>query len=211
MYIKVYFANKPVFLCDNIDKELNEILHHPDAVFVDEISTKAINAFLHEIKKDTFHAGVIWGKNLPELVKSFFKHFTYIDAAGGIVENSKKEILLIQRLGKWDLPKGKIDEHETPEDCAIREIEEETGASNLIITDTLGETYHTYDAYGKHFLKKTYWYLLKCKGKQNLIPQTTEDITALEWCNAKELQKIKKNTYPAILDVLSRYAEKIKI
>ena len=51
MHIKVYFGNEPVILCDEIDKEINEILHHPDAVFVDEVSSKAIKSMLHEIKK----------------------------------------------------------------------------------------------------------------------------------------------------------------
>ena len=107
MYIKIYFGDKPVFLCDEINTELNTILHHPDAVFVDEISTAAINALLHEIKKEEFHAGVLWNTDLDKLKKAFFKHFTIIEAAGGIVQNTSKEILFIYRLDKWDLPKGR--------------------------------------------------------------------------------------------------------
>jgi hypothetical protein len=56
--------------------------------------------------------------------------FKLIQASGGIVFNQKNEILLIKRLGKWDLPKGKIKKSETLEECAIREIEEETGAGS---------------------------------------------------------------------------------
>ena len=48
MHIKIYFDDKPVYLCNEIDKELNEILHHPDAVFIDEISGPAIKSLLHE-------------------------------------------------------------------------------------------------------------------------------------------------------------------
>ena len=73
MYIKIYFSEKPVFLCDEIDKELNEILHHPDVVFVDEINTAAIKSLLHEIKKDEFHAGVLWNEDLNKLKKAFLK------------------------------------------------------------------------------------------------------------------------------------------
>lgn len=108
MYIKIYFGDKPVFLCDSINKELEQILHHPDAIFVDEINTHAINALLHEIKKDNFHAGVLLHNNLGELEEAFLKHFTHIEAAGGIVYNEKGELLMIYRLEKWDLPKGKL-------------------------------------------------------------------------------------------------------
>lgn len=81
MHIKIYFGDKPVFLCDDINQKLNEILHHPDAVFVDEISGPAIKSLLHEIKKPEFHAGVLWNKDLEQLKKVFFKHFMLIEAA----------------------------------------------------------------------------------------------------------------------------------
>ena len=50
-----------------------------------------------------------------------------IIAAGGLVFNDKNELLMIFRRGKWDLPKGKLDEGEDIEDCAVREVKEETG------------------------------------------------------------------------------------
>ena len=43
-YITIYFEDKPVFLCDEITEEINEYRHHPDAVFIDELSTAAINS-----------------------------------------------------------------------------------------------------------------------------------------------------------------------
>ncbi len=205
MYIKIYFDNKPVFLCDEIDKELNDILHHPDAVFVDEISTKAINAFLHEIKKEDFHAGILWNQDLEKLKKAFFKHFTFIEAAGGLVQNPKNEILFIFRSVKWDLPKGKVEKNERLEDCAIREIEEETGVCNIKIKKKIGETYHTYNAFGKHFLKISHWYHMKCSSHQHLVPQTEEDITALKWVDPKNIQEILANTYPSIKDILAKF------
>ncbi|RYD74506.1 MAG: NUDIX domain-containing protein, partial [Sphingobacteriales bacterium] len=104
-----------------MDAALTEITHHPDAVFIDEFSTPAINSLLHEIKKDDFHAGIVLHNNLEELKKSFFKHFTIIEAAGGIVQNDKKDILFIFRRGKWDLPKGKLENKETIETAAARE------------------------------------------------------------------------------------------
>ena len=206
MYIKIYFGDKPVFLCDEINTELNTILHHPDAVFVDEISTAAINSLLHEIKKDEFHAGVLWNADLDKLKKAFFKHFTIIEAAGGIVQNAKKEILFIYRLDKWDLPKGKLEKGEKLDECAIREVEEETGATNIKLKKKAGETYHVYEAYGKHFLKTSHWYYMSCTGKQNLVPQTIEDITEIKWVDPKNLKSVLANTYPSIKDILSVFA-----
>ena len=49
-----------------------------------------------------------------------------IEAAGCIVKNEEGKILMMKRLGKWDLPKGKIDKGETPIQASLRELEEET-------------------------------------------------------------------------------------
>ena len=205
MHIKIYFGDKPVFLCDEIDKELNEILHHPDAVFMDEITNPAIKSLLHEIKKEEFHAGVIWNKDLEALKKVFFKNFTLIEAAGGIVQNNKKELLFIYRLDKWDLPKGKMEKGEKPDACALREVEEETGVTNLKLKKKVGETYHTYDAFGKHFLKVTHWYYMTCSAVQNLVPQTEEDITAIKWVATKDIKEPLTKTYPSIKDILRTF------
>lgn len=205
MHIKIYFGDKPVYLCDNIDKQLSEILHHPDAVFVDEVSAPAIKSLLHEIKKEEFHAGVLCHHDLAALKKLFFKHFTIIEAAGGIVQNSKKELLFILRLGKWDLPKGKMEKAEKPDDCALREVEEETGVSRLQLKRKVGETYHTYDEFGKHILKISHWYYMTCPANQALVPQTEESITEAKWIPTKNIKEPIANTYPSIKDILSKF------
>ncbi|QQS63451.1 MAG: NUDIX domain-containing protein [Chitinophagaceae bacterium] len=63
----------------------------------------------------------------------FFRNFKIVEAAGGIVQNENKEILFIYRRNKWDLPKGKIEKKELPENAAAREIEEETGIKTFIL------------------------------------------------------------------------------
>lgn len=203
MYIKIYFDDKPVYLCDELNKELTEILHHPDAIFIDELSAPAIKALLHEITKPAFHAGVFLHNNLEELKKAFLKNFTSIEAAGGIVQNDKKELLFIYRLDKWDLPKGKVEIGEDLQTCAVREVEEETGVTNLIVQNKVGETYHTYNAFGKHFLKTTHWFYLTCQAKQNLVPQTEENIAAIKWVKIKKMEQPLSNTYPSIKDILA--------
>jgi ADP-ribose pyrophosphatase YjhB (NUDIX family) len=205
MFIKIYFDEKPVYLCDEINEELKEVLHHPDAIFIDEISTPAINSLLHEIKKEQFHAGVLLHEDLEKLKKQFFKHFDLIEAAGGIVQNNQKELLFIYRLDKWDLPKGKVEAGEAIADCAVREVEEETGVTHLTIEQKIGETYHTYNAYGKHYLKTTHWYYMTCPSKQILVPQTEENIDQIKWVSTKDINEPLSNTYPSIKDILVQF------
>jgi 8-oxo-dGTP pyrophosphatase MutT (NUDIX family) len=205
MQLKIYFNEKPVYLCDEIDDYLNEVLHHPETVFVDELSTPAIKSLLHEIKKDEFHAGIIWNRDIDKLKKAFFKHFIQIEAAGGIVQNEQKEILFIFRRGKWDLPKGKMEKNENPQECAIREVEEETGVKGLTLKKKVGETYHTYDEFGKHILKTSHWFYFTCNNRQKLIPQLEEDITKTEWIKTKDIKIPVSNTYENIKDILERF------
>jgi len=202
-YITIYFDDKPVFLCDEITPAINEYRKHPDSVYIDELSTAAINSLLHEIKKPEFHAGIIFDQNFPKLKSDFFKHFMVIKAAGGLVKNHKGEILMIFRRGKWDLPKGKLDAGETLEECALREVEEETGLKNLELRKLLKITFHTYVQFGKHILKETHWYSMISKGNENLVPQTEEDITETRWVNKTDLKNYLSNTFPAIAEILN--------
>jgi 8-oxo-dGTP pyrophosphatase MutT (NUDIX family) len=203
-YITIYFEDKPVFLCDEMTPEIDEYRHHPDAIFIDELSTAAINSLLHEIKKPRFHAAIIFDTNFSKLKTVFFKHFELIKAGGGLVKNENDEILMIFRRGKWDLPKGKLDEGETLEECAKREVEEETGLHQLTLIKPLLITYHTYHLFGKHNLKETHWYLMKAGGNEKLIPQTEEEISEIVWVKKENLKNYLDNTFPTIETVLKK-------
>jgi len=186
------------------------VLKHPDAIFIDELSTAAINTVIHEIKKTQFVTGVLLSNDFNRLLKMFFKHFLIIEAAGGIVTNEQNEILFIHRRGKWDLPKGKLEKDESIEDCAEREIEEETGVKNLKLQHKIGETYHTYDEYGKHILKKSHWYFFKCTGPQKTIAQTEEDITAVEWFAREALPNPLSDTFGSIKEIVDKFLSDAK-
>ncbi len=205
MQIKIYHGDKPLYLCDEMSDMLKELLHHPDVVFIDELSSRAISSLLHEIKKTDFHAGIIFNEDFEKLKKAFFKHFTVIEAAGGIVQNEDKDLLFIFRKGKWDLPKGKMEKKETASDCAKRETEEETGVKNLTLKHQVGDTYHLYDEFGKHFLKISHWFYFTCKNDQALKPQTEEDITEIKWYKTKDIRKPVANTYATIKDILNHF------
>ena len=202
MFLKIYFDSKPLFLCDSIDKTIEPFVHHDDAVFIDELDTHTIKTIIHEMQQPQIHAGVFFHPDLEKLKKALFKKFTLVQAAGGLVSNETKEILMIFRRGMWDLPKGKLDPGETLEDCAVREVEEETGLKNIKLIAPLILTYHTYHEGSKFILKESHWYKMSVKGEQQLVPQTEEDIHEIRWFKDAELKPLMKKTYPAIADVL---------
>ncbi|MFA7653598.1 MAG: M15 family metallopeptidase [Candidatus Magasanikbacteria bacterium] len=60
-------------------------------------------------------------------------------SAGGVVVNNDKVLVVFQdKTQTWALPKGHIDEGETPETAARREIYEEAGITDLIFIKELG-------------------------------------------------------------------------
>jgi ADP-ribose pyrophosphatase YjhB (NUDIX family) len=202
MYIKIYFNDKPLFLCNDVDESLQPYIHHDDAVFIDELNTHAIKSMIHEMQQPPVHAGIYFHPDLEELKKAFFKKFTLIKAAGGFVINEKKEVLMMFRRGKWDLPKGKMDKKETVEACALRETEEETGLKNIQLISPLITTWHTYHEGSRFILKETSWFRMKVSGKQQLVPQLSEDISQLEWVSQTKMNIYLENSYPLVKDVM---------
>jgi 8-oxo-dGTP pyrophosphatase MutT (NUDIX family) len=202
MYIKIFFGNKPLFLCDELDETIQPFVHHDDAVFIDELNIHTVKSMIHEMQLDKVHAGVFYHSNLEELKKAFFKKFSLVIASGGLVQNEKNEVLLIFRRGKWDLPKGKLDKGESIEECAIREVKEETGLSKLELTEPLTITYHSYYEGARFNLKESHWYKMEAKGNEELKPQQEEDITEIRWIKTADLKKYYTNAFPSVVDVL---------
>ena len=132
----------------------------------------------------------------------FCSQYVFIEAAGGLVYNSSGKILMIFRNNKWDLPKGKLEVGERIQDCAIREVEEESAVSNLRITDVLQTTYHTYEINDKSILKCTYWYKMYTNSNKELVPQIEEGIVKAEWVCREDITKKIKNTYGNIKDLI---------
>jgi 8-oxo-dGTP pyrophosphatase MutT (NUDIX family) len=143
-----------------------------------------------------------------EVLENFFQalcqFFLITPAAGGIVLTPEKKILLIYRKNKWDLPKGKIDAGEKPEQTAKREVEEETGVSNLLLQKHFTNTYHVYLQSSTWVLKPTYWYLFETKDAgQPLRPQREEDIEIVSWFELEALNIEHMNTYPMLAELLN--------
>jgi|SRR5690554_1664952 len=132
----------------------------------------------------------------------FCKSFQMIKAAGGLVKNNEGLLLFIYRLEKWDLPKGKVEDGESIEEAAIREVEEECGLKGLEIERKVSNTYHMYVFKGEVVLKETHWFQMKTSYKGQLDPQTEEDITEVRWVNPKQMEEQLSNTYPSIRALL---------
>lgn len=126
----------------------------------------------------------------------------FIEAAGGMVFMNQR-MLWMQRHGRWDLPKGKVESGERPAETAVRECEEECGLKGLKLLnpDQCYQTYHWYMYKGYPALKSTVWYEMNASSEQNqeLFPQLDEGITSLEWIDIQRMyHEILPATYPSI-------------
>lgn len=199
MNIVIYYLTKKIILQTEKQVTDNQQFNDLDVLKKDELKEE----FKKFINQTTKNEWVLFTTNLEEGFEKFKKLFKVIYAAGGLI---KKEdaYLFIFRLKKWDLPKGKIDMGESPEEAAIRECEEECAITQLSITKELPSTFHIYEYKGDYALKQTFWYAMNTKHTGNLTPQTEENIELVEWFTKEQItSKVIENTYPAILDVLS--------
>ncbi|WP_203296705.1 NUDIX hydrolase [Luteirhabdus pelagi] len=140
----------------------------------------------------------LYHRNEEKLEKFLRKKLPVVEAAGGMVYNSKKEILFIYRKKRWDLPKGRIEKKESHEEAAIREVEEETGIKGLEIRKFLTTTYHVFKRGGKYKLKITYWYEMYSDFDGEFTPEKSEDITKVKWKNFEKSQKALRKSYENI-------------
>ena len=130
MQLKIFVDESPIYITDELSAELKKKSTQNNVLLISDENLIKIDTILNALKTDKKEV-IILVEDIEKAKVDFFKNFTCIEAAGGIVQNENKDLLFIFRRGKWDLPKGKIENDETPEICAAREIEEETGVKNL--------------------------------------------------------------------------------
>lgn len=105
--------------------------------------------------------------------------------AGGIVfrrnQKNEVEILLIQDAkNRWTIPKGHIEEGETAQQTAKREIGEEAGLRETEVHGWLGKIHFRYRRVDKLVLMTTQIYLVKALGDTNAI-QKEEWMNGIKW------------------------------
>ena len=167
--------------------------------------TPLVLDFEHFIKARKCKTLIVYRKkNIDKLFKSFILRFKLTHAAGGAVISKKDEVLMIFRHGRWDLPKGKRNGGEKNKETAIREVMEETGIKLLEIKDKLSITYHFYRRNKRLIIKKTHWFLMKAKRKQEMMPAILEGIEKVKWVPFEKARKKSNKTFRSITEVLEQ-------
>jgi 8-oxo-dGTP pyrophosphatase MutT (NUDIX family) len=195
MNLTIHFSSGKVILTDDptIPKQNNSI------ETTDYSLSKEL--ILFDLTKNQ-HEKIIYLSQPESFANLLDSSVTWIEAAGGYVLNNKDEALMIFRRGKWDLPKGKIDQGENSKEAALREVIEECGIKKLSILQKLIDTYHCYQQNGGFILKKTHWYIMTSNFEGKLSPQAEEGISKAEWRKINSLSELYSNTYPSIQEVL---------
>lgn len=148
-------------------------------------------------------------KRVSQVNRSRKNNIVTLTAAGGVLAWDREdgsEILLIRRNGFWDLPKGKIEKGESYEECALREVEEETGIKNLQIESVLCKTWHEFARDEIHYGKTTYWFSMKVTDPNQPVPQQSEGITEIIW--VKPEVALEKVHFENLKEVLKKFRQK---
>jgi len=140
--------------------------------------------------------------------KTYTKRVDEVSAGGLVIDYSGKNGLLIGRIdhkdstGKrilWSLPKGHIEEGETPEQAALREVAEETGIESAI-ERSLGVIDFWFMAGGKRIHKTVHHYLFRETGGL-LAPQESE-VDEVGWFPLAEI--VDRLAYPDEKKLIAR-------
>ena len=147
----------------------------------------------------------------PDSKRPYAKRVDEVSAGGLVIDATGTMGLLIGRYdhkdasGKrvlWSLPKGHIEEGETPEQAAIREVAEETGITSSI-TKSLGVIDFWFMAGGKRIHKTVHHFMFTEVGGV-LLAQESE-VDEVSWFPLSEI--VERLAYPDEKKLIARSAE----
>ena len=187
---KVFVNDKPLFLTNHISKETDFQLFLLESIDIEQLIVKI---FQNKINK-----AYLYHPDESLILKTLKAKIPVTKAGGGLVYNKKGEVLFIFRNGKWDLPKGGIEQGEEIEATAMREVEEETGVNRLSISHKLQKTYHVFRRNGKYKLKITHWFEMQSDFEGIPQGQLEEGIEKVAWMNPEQIKEALKNSYENI-------------
>ena len=195
---KIFFNNRAIIICpDNMTAEAD-----PEAVIMYTSGTDSLREAVTTFDSNpTIQSMYLPSDDIGAVYDRLCSLFTEVNAAGGLIRNPEGEFLVIRRNGLWDLPKGKAEQGESPDETAIREVMEECGIPAPQISRLLCMTDHTYHMDGKFILKHTYWYAMDLMEKAVPVPQTEEGITETLWIPAERIGECASDTHLSILEV----------
>ncbi|NOU48551.1 MAG: NUDIX domain-containing protein [Bacteroidales bacterium] len=147
------------------------------------------------ITKDIY---ICFEGNIADIENLIKQKYIEVKAAGGLVINAENEALFIYRSGFWDLPKGHVEQDESFEETALREVEEETGLTSMKLVKELTVTKHFYYNKGRWEVKMTKWFLMITNESNELSPQLSEGIEKAEWISASQLDQVLLNSFRSV-------------
>ena len=120
----------------------------------------------------------------------------YYDAGG----DGPVYLLMSNRKGYWEFPKGHVDPGETEEEAAIREVREETGLDDVkVVSGFKVKIKYTYSKDGKKYPKEVVFFLMKAEPKR---VEVSEEHTGYVWLKYEDA--IKKISYDNARKVLEK-------
>lgn len=200
----VYSNDKPIIITNDTGAYLSENAGAASYEVYDGVNAGVFTEILSGLESGSLPGAIVREPSPEALIAHLGSIYRIIQAGGGLVYNSEGQILMIFRRGKWDLPKGKLDEGETIQECSLREVSEETGIGALTLGHKICETWHIYNEKSKNLVKHTTWFKMTSTDTNELVPQAEEDISEVLWVSRHDLAPYVTNTYHAIKDVLAR-------
>ena len=179
---KIFINGKPINIFQQSAAIQNE--HNCETLYWKGKQT--IDEALEKIKIENISCVSIVSRDADVTFHQFASRFKVIEAAGGLVKNNFEQYPFIFRRGKWDLPKGKVDEGESIAQTALREVGEECGLNSLKIIAPLIKTYHYYPEKKNNVLKRTHWFLMSTD-ETKINVQAEEDIEDFIWLEKEKI------------------------
>ena len=111
-------------------------------------------------------------------------------AGGLVVDGDRARAVLIGRLDRhgkllWSLPKGHIEDGETVEQTAVREVAEETGISARVLS-SLGTIDYWFVAERRRVHKTVHHFLLEATGGE--LSDEDSEVTEVAWVPVADLE-----------------------
>ncbi|KAI6132837.1 DCP2-domain-containing protein [Pisolithus croceorrhizus] len=163
--------------------------------FVREQNPKFPSLPLKKFSAMLFHACPLlhqWSHDHEQAFNTFMQYKTRVPVCGAIMLNESWEKCILVKGWKsssgWGFPKGKINEHEPPHECAVREVLEETGynlAGKINPTDVIEMS-----------IKEQLISLFIVPGIPDDFPfktRTRKEISRIEWFKLTDLPTWKRN------------------
>ena len=147
-------------------------------------------------------------KSAKKSGQNYAKRVDEVSAGGLVIDRSGKNGLLIGRIDHkdasgqrilWSLPKGHIEEGETPEQAALREVAEETGIESAI-ERSLGAIDFWFMAGGKRIHKTVHHYLFRETG--GLLAAQESEVDEVSWFPLAEI--VGRLAYPDEKKLIAR-------